>query len=81
MREALGPIISHRAGASRPHPPRWGTEEKSLSEPTSLLFAAERSAGIVQIIQLNLDRRDGALQVFVLILFSRDLIGVGGVIL
>ena len=52
-----------------------------MSEPTSLLFAAERSAGIVQIIQLNLDRRDGALQVFVLILFSRDLIGVGGVIL
>ena len=51
-----------------------------MSESASLFFAAECSAGIIQIVQLDLHRRDGALQVFVLILFSGDLIGVGGVI-
>ncbi len=46
--------------------------KENLSESASLFFAAERSAGIIQIVQLDLHRRDGALQVLVLVLFSRD---------
>ena len=55
-------------------------EKENLSESASLFFAAERSVGIVQIIQLDLDRRDGPLQIFILALFSGDLIGIDGVI-
>ena len=74
-------VISRPAGTMPPRPQGWGTEGKNLSESASLFSAAERSAGIIQIVQLDLHRRDGPLQVFVLVLFSGDLVGVGGVIL
>ena len=52
-------------------------KKENLCESDSFFVAAERSAGVVQIVQLDLHRRDCALQIFVLILIPGDLVGIG----
>ncbi len=51
-----------------------------MKKRASFLHAAKGPAGVVQVIEPDLHRRDGPLQIVVLVRFPRNFVGVDGVI-